>query len=382
MAAARTTTSIGETEGVPRRARGWVRAAVGALCGLGLVAMPATGVTIDGRISPGEYTQIYSVDYAWGPDGVPVSGGIVAFAQDAAGLHLYYQAPLTYVDNTWGCESGTGPSCTQIDKYKTGPHTLRRMWFGDTFGVKSSPVTVMGSTQGDVPFVVDLVASGLTGNHAKGSGAQFFATGGVGQDWSNISLVQDNGWLADPTQAPLFLAIQTSTAWNIQNFGPGGTGAISQNDLDYALATVYKTRTGVFRDSPATDASYTDPTSDDPRTAYNDALFSGWNFAVAFELTLDPSLFPNGEWIDPANHVLVPCGDGRTCMPILDFGGAHFSNNKVSGLGGSTLLDPVSIVPISIPEPGSLVLLGLAGLGVAGVRRLRGAAPSRVAQGC
>lgn len=342
-------------------ARGWIGAAA-----LACIAGPASAVTIDGNLTPGEYSFVYSIDYAWGPNGAPVSGGTIAFKQDAQGLHVYYGVPKSYVDNTWGCQMGTGATCSQIGKYRFAKHTFRKLWRSDSFGVEGSRMMLRGTSQGDVQFQMDIVASPLSALEAQGSGSQRFEAGGVGDDYTNSSLSNNNGWLMDAADASLFLDIQTSTANNIQRFGPGGTGVITQSALDNALVTTYKDRQGVFKDSPGTDTNYTDPTTDQSNTAYNDAAYSGWNYQVAFEMTLDASLFPNGEWIDPNNHVLVPCGDGRMCLPIWDFGGAHFSNNK---FGTNTLLDPTAITLVFMPEPTTAVLLLLGLTGLASRRR-------------
>jgi hypothetical protein len=357
----------------------WLLSRLGGLFGIALIstlglAAATQAVSIDGFLSPGEYSYIYAIDYEYGGDRIPVSGGVVAFATDASGDHyLYYQVPTDLVDNTWGCVVGTGETCTQIGDYRDDGHTFQRLRASDSFGALGNRMVLRGTSVGDIKFQVDLLASTLKMNQAPGSGAQAFLTGGFGNAWLGTDVTANQGFLQDPqANAGFFLDVMTSSAWNILNFGPGGTGAISQSDLDGALLFLYKQRPGVFRDSPATDANYSNPTVDNPiapdgMTLYDDSLFSGWNYLITFEMKIDGSLFPSGEWTDPANHQLVPCGDGENCLAILDFGGAHFSNNK---LGYGYNLNPVGIV--LIPEPGTLLLLGLGigGLAALGRRRL------------
>ena len=355
----------------------WFLGALASLALLGALGLStaARAISIDGFLSPGEYAYVYGIEYEYGRDRVPVSGGVVAFATDASGDHyLYYQAPTAMIDNTWGCEVGTGATCTQIDRYRDDPHTFRRLWLSDSFGAIGDRMALLNTAAGDIKFQVDVVASNLGAADAVGSGAQAFLPGGFGNGWLGPDLVANNGFLQDAADnARFFLDVMTSTAWNVANFGPGGTGAIAQADLDNALAFLYKERPGVFRDSPATDASYSDPTVDNPiapdgLTLYDDSLFSGWNYLVTLEMKIDGSLFPNGAWTDPANHQLVPCPEGGNCLGLLDLGGAHFSNNK---LGGSSILNPVGIEFI-VPEPGTLLLVGagVAYLAMLGRRRV------------
>lgn len=348
----------------------WLVSALLLLLG---TAVPAGAVTVDGRIQAGEYAFVYAVDYEYGPNNIPVSGGILAFDQAANGdLHLYYQAPTDLVDNTWGCEVGDGPSCSQIGQYVLDPHTFQELWRSDSFGTVGNKMEVRNSTAGNIRFSVDLLSSALGTTEAVGSGAQQFQSGGFGADWLGQALKQNEGSIQNfPQNGQFFLEAATSTEWNLLHFGPGGTGAISQQDLDSAMAFRYKDRFGVFRDSPATDANYSDPTSDNPvapqaLTLYDDSDFSGWQYQIAMEIVLDGALFANGEWIDPLNHVIIACPDGDNCLPILDLGAAHFSRDK---LGLSSRLNPISLTRTVItPEP-QLMLLLAASLGLALGRR-------------
>ncbi len=316
-----------------------IRNTAGIATVLAAFSAPAFAFTVDGRLSPGDNYQL-SFDATFTFGSTNVTGGKLYFGTDngpgGTGDHyMLFAFPKGFVDNTYGANAIGWPSpkghsfkdLLKSDSLGTG---------GGEHGAAALPLTLKPVNTGGatLDLIVDYLASDVT----KGSSSSptVFASGGIGDP----SLPGDNQGAVLSGDASGVKEIATSLEYNIATYG----AADVPNGYDPATAT------GVIKDSPATDSSYT------PNPAFPD-----WVFDVAYEFRFDAAMFDE-RWIDP-----------NQALNFVMLTGAHASPSKT----GQKSPDSITFTqaggppPSQVPEPGALVLFAMGLLGIAWTQRRR-----------
>lgn len=270
-------------------------------------------ITADGKLDSTDGST-YALGYTIGfidDKGQAIGDGKLWFGINSADStqFLYFQMPLSYVDNTYGANAAA-------DWGKKG-HSFDDLLKSDSLGNQDTKKGTLGfgwnGNSADIDYLGAVeVGSGksavVTGYRSGG--------GGAGVDADGVTKYND-GKLNAGSGASI-LEIATSLEYNLGLFP------------------------GLIVDSG------TDP---------------AWIKEVGYEIQFAAGTFDAADWLDPAKaYTLITLGNPHVSPSKKTFGGYDDPVCEV-GCGGGP--------PSQIPEPGSLLLLGagFAALGLAGRRR-------------
>ena len=323
----------------------------------------------DGRLTQSELQEYIFLKITWQSTAGSIPGGLIGLGTDSGtGNHfMYYQLPVDYKDNTWGNNeidtSTYGDEGHQVGSYNSNPHTVRKIWQGDQLGgtgpgnrivIRPTETLTTDRTNsvGTLEFNVDLLASEFG---AAGSVNNLLVTGQLGNPFLGLKgltqlSAENNGDFfqigISPNQAVNFVKVATSSSWNIEHFGPSGTGNIAQSEIDAAIKLPANLLPGLMEDSPLVTTTTTsnlvtggftrvnpdDPTS--PIIDYDNVnpTYDDWWFPASFEIELLADLFSGDDWTTQAVSDLIN-GNSETALVWVPSGG-HISPNKygVSGI--------------------------------------------------
>ena len=296
------------------------------------------------------YTQGWAVTFYDSTKAIGTGQIFFGTAVDGS-QYLYYQLPLSYVDNTYGLNSspgwkkghtfdnllgsdsmGEGPAFTWVDKKTGATNTARIDYIADcynkTVGAIGAASNCGGYTEGsnaDLNSTTPTKFSYVSGYMSGGVGPQTTSNGvvtgadGSGSNWTKVDAALTGS-------AASILEIATSLEWDLNNVCPTCT-VNSSTDVAWLKEVGYELKfaSGTF----------------DPATFGTTVTASGVNIAAA------PGILNLG---DP--HVSPPMAT------LATFGSPCMINPTTGTCGGA-------------PEPGTAWLLGLAlgGLGAYARRR-------------
>ena len=323
------------------------------------VLQPAVALEADGRLTPGEgYSTVYLVDFPSAPQvtNMPATAGWVgatgvgqgrlALGTDpTSGNHfMYYALPKGYVDNTYEATGNDIPPIVGTYEGSSGHKMGTGLIGSDNFGIDPFELyTTDGEYRMTVDYLADVKTSGTRTDimSAGIKGVNDPLPAGASQ-WDRRDGNKKN------TDTTRVLQIATSMEWNLDTYGPTGSGAISADDIA-TLSGYLDNSPDVVRQTTGPDAGLAILAEDGYSYQPADPQFADWIYEVAYEFEFDASLF-GAEWADPTTPL-------HTLMTLAP---PHASPNK-GLLNQGDIGEPVFTL---IPEPSSGLLLacGLAGM--------------------
>lgn len=276
------------------------------------------------------YTKQYYVDFSGTGDFQSHQRGELHIGQTATGdWSLYFQAPFSYVDNSYGPYQA--PDWLKGNSGKTREHTFDHLLKSDMLGGRT-PLT-LHSLLGDIDVSVDYIS----------------------EVYSNGTLT---GFDAEVLSGGDYVKAGSSLGYNLRN--------VSQSDLnDYAGGGKGKGKGGKEKAPVGTGPLAQSPQSDDFATD------SDWIWEVAYELVIDGSLFDDSWLTQTADDFLFTMGDLHASPPKTD----SLENNPYAycrvGLNGTcvTELGGDRDIVTDVNNPVGIALLGAMFIGLSLWRR-------------
>jgi hypothetical protein len=345
----------------------------------------------DGRLSDGEgYTSFYWVTYpdadhtgneaGWvgaaesspgAGDGVGVGSGLLALGTDpATGNHfMYYALPKGYVDNTYREGAGAEtPPIVGIYEGSSGHQLGTGLIGSDNFGNTPFELYFTNNTiNPDGPlehfrFTVDYLADVYQETSGTNPRVDIQSGGinGVNDDLpTGFTYSRNDGSLGNTdNHQDLFIKIATSMEWNIDHYGPTGTGDITADNIAN-LSGYLANSPDVVRQVGGIDDGLAILAADGYSYQPADPTFADWIYEVAYEFEFDASLF-GAEWTDGSLAV----------EDLLKLPTPHASPNKGLGSYSGDPGDPV-FEQVVVPVPAAVWLFASGLLGLVGIARRR-----------
>lgn len=319
----------------------------------------ARAATVDGQVTASDgYTEVFSVTWTisgmMGENLGTIVGGTLWQQRNADGklTNFAIRLPKGYVDNSYGVNTvgtygGMGGGTHTFDDLLGSDHVVFDI-------VDMNDNVVLEFTADYIAAILNSASSGMDGmDGMDGMGgtttADAYKSAGVlnnGEDHPTGGVIDDKAD-GDKVAATSTLAMQvplvaSSLEHNLAVYGFNAGGLDLLQDSPPVLVDI--------NNEPILDAFGNYQIDGDAATK---AFWANWEFAVIYEVQIDPSKFTGGM---PINALPVD---------------SHASPAKTEG----SLTDPIPTpIPTTVPEPTSLALLGLSAWALPRRRRARRAA--------
>jgi hypothetical protein len=266
--------------------------------------MAHSQIVADGKLETTDYQLGFSVGFI-DDAGNAIGDGRLYFGSNATGQFLYFQMPLTYVDNTYGTNASSG---------WTKGHTFSDFLGSDSFGSVKKGAGV-GFGWGANSVQIDYIAG--VGCSSTGTGCTDYRSGGVGLG-ADAGLYKVDGQVYSGSAASI-LEMATSLEYNLNQY-PSFIGSLN---------------------SPASVAAA-----------------PNWIYEVGYEIQFAPGTFNAAAWINPS-----------TALSLITLGSPHVSPSMKTYGGYEDPECIQGCAPIPEPETYAMLLAGLGLLAWARRRR-------------